>query len=155
MTAPHRDRLAPSRPTQRSTGTSRTALAALMLNQDLVDHVHRMTWLLTDGDFEALVLWCALASRNGGQTTADGSAQVAQPARPTPLKDLVAATGVPRETARRKLERLASQGKVDRLADGWVVHLQRLDPSLRTVAGESARLIHEAVAAARAALKLE
>lgn len=121
-----------------------------MVSHDLVAHVRRLTWLLTDGDFEALVLWCELACRSARDRGEPDGAPITAP-QPTLLRDLVDATGVPRESARRKLERLAARGRVDRLGNGWVVRLASLDPPRRAMAQDAARRIHAAMGAAGAA----
>lgn len=120
-----------------------------MLSHDVVEHVRQLTWVLTDGDFEALVLWCELACHGARHRAAPGGEPTAG-ARPMLLRELVEATGVPRETARRKLERLAARGRVDRRGSGWVARLAQLDPDRRELAQASAQHIHDALAAARA-----
>ena len=42
-------------------------------------------------------------------------------ARPVPLCGLADASCIPRETVRRKLERLATQGHVRKVRGGWVI----------------------------------
>jgi len=152
MNTPHRDRVsAPARLAAQPT-RARVALESLVLSRDLVNHVQRLTWLLTGGDFEALVLWCELACRCGAGIADDAPAATALDAQPTLLRDLAQATGVPRETARRKLEKLAAQGHVRRLGVGWVVNMDRLEPAGRDAARAMARRIRAAVEDARAAL---
>jgi hypothetical protein len=132
---------------------ARVALETLLLSRDLVDHVQRLTWMLTGGDFEALVLWCELACRCGAGA-GGGRARTTASAAPSPtlLRDLAQATGVPRETARRKLEKLSTQGHVRRLGAGWVVCVEHLDDSGRDAAHTTARRIRAAIEEARAAL---
>lgn len=126
MSAPHRDRISTLARPAGAPARARVALESLVLSRDLIAHVQRLTWLLTGGDFEALVLWCELACRSGAGLTAGDRAKTGVPACPSLLRDLSRATGVPRETARRKLEKLSSQGHVRRLGTGWVVDMNRI-----------------------------
>jgi len=153
MSTPHRDRVfTPARPASQPARV-RVALESLVLSRDLVDHVQRLTWLLTGGDFEALVLWCELAGRCGNGIADDAAAVPAlDPQPPTLLRDLVQATGVPRETARRKLEKLATQGHVRRLGAGWAINMDRLEPTGHDAAQATARRIRAALEDARALL---
>jgi DNA-binding IclR family transcriptional regulator len=57
--------------------------------------------------------------------------------RPLRLRDIAQITGIPRETARRKLERLAADRYVERRPDGWVVSAERVEPELRDFTRES------------------
>ncbi len=107
----------PTRPLpRRESGSAQTdlplVLSVLADQRDLVDHAHRLAGVLTEGDFEALVIWCELSRHC--------SAEGAQ-AHAVPLHDIVTATAIPRETVRRKLERLAALGHVARMDRGWVL----------------------------------
>jgi hypothetical protein len=119
-------------------GAASPSLMAVALTRPLIGHLHGIARQLTGGDFEALVLWCEVAHRSvahllvrGADASAllDGLGRVvAEPAlaQPVTLRELTAATGIPRETARRKLERLAAQGHLRREAGGWVIGPERL-----------------------------
>jgi hypothetical protein len=98
-------------------------LSVLTYHRELIDHVHRLAGTLTAGDFEALVIWCEL-SRQCGHGVGDAMC-------PVPLHDLVTATAIPRETIRRKLERLAALGYVARMDRGWVLRTDPLPDPLR------------------------
>ncbi len=56
---------------------------------------------------------------------------------PTNAFSIAQVTGIPRETARRKLERLAADRYVERRPDGWVVSAERVEPELREFTRES------------------
>lgn len=126
------------------------SLIAFILNRHLIDHMLRCVRSLTDGDFEALVLWGVLAHQNTAHLMPPGTLPTAvlneagrvsdgeKRIRPLLLRDLAAITGIPRETARRKLEGLAAQGAVARSGRGWVVSGQRVEPELREFTRESA-----------------
>ncbi len=147
MSASHHDRRSPLRRPASATSTP-SELELVLRSHDVVDHVRRLTWLLTDGDFEALVLWCELACHDGPAARPPSRA-AADGARPLALHELVEATGIPRETARRKLARLAALGRAERRGSGWVAGLAALDPARRALARESAGQLHAALAAAR------
>lgn len=112
----------------------------LALAYPLVSHVLGMARQLTEGDFEALVLWCEVAHRSfvyqpssgiEGAAISDRSTKLAAVrnlAGPLTLRDLTEATGIPRETVRRKLARPAACGHLKRHSGGWVIsadHLER------------------------------
>lgn len=125
--------------------------AGFILNRFLVHHLLRMA-RQTNGDFESLVIWHSLALQNTAGLLGPG-------ARPlTPLQpdgtfpeallranglrssDLAQITGIPRETVRRKLERLQSNGRVRRHEDGrWHVVAASITPEMREFTRETAR----------------
>jgi hypothetical protein len=127
------------------------ALAGFILNRFLVHHLLRMA-RQTNGDFESLVIWSALALQNTAGLLGPG-------ARPlTPLQpdgtfpdtllranglrssDLAQITGIPRETVRRKLERLAADGRVKRHENGrWHVASSSMNQEMRDFMRETAR----------------
>jgi len=110
----------------------------VVLTRPLVGHLHGIARQLTGGDFEALVLWCEVAHGSVAYLLAPGADAsalldclgrvTAQPelARPVTLRDLAAVTGIPRETVRRKLERLSAQGHLRRQAGGLVIGPERV-----------------------------
>jgi DNA-binding transcriptional regulator YhcF (GntR family) len=140
------------------------SLVAFIMNRHMIDHMLRSARLLVDGDFESLILWGVLAHQNAAhlmppgmmptvQLDASGRLPDAeQRIRPLLLRDLAAITGVPRETARRKLERLAAQGYVERSGRAWVVSSKRLEPELREFTRESIKRMLAAADEVRAAL---
>jgi predicted Rossmann fold nucleotide-binding protein DprA/Smf involved in DNA uptake len=106
-------------------------LMALCMNRPVITHVQSVARALTDGDFDTLIIWGELAAHNIGPrlggipapTAADVDALLAAPdhLQPASLRDLAQCTGIPRETVRRKLERLAHRGHVRRMGTAWVV----------------------------------
>jgi hypothetical protein len=127
------------------------SLVAFALNRFLIDHMLRSARLLTDGDLEMLVLWGVLAHQNVTHLMPPGSVSAAvltengrvpddeQRLRPMLLRDLTAITGIPRETARRKLEKLALMRFVERRGRAWVVSTARFESDLRSFTRESTR----------------
>lgn len=127
------------------------SLVAFVMNRYLMDHLRRSARLLTEGDYEALVIWGVLAHQNVAHLMAPGSLPGAilnrrgripddeQRMRPLMLRDIAAITGIPRETTRRKLNWLASQHYVTRDGRGWVISTERAEPELREFTRESTR----------------
>lgn len=125
------------------------SLVAFIMNRHFVDHMLRSARLLTDGDYESLVVWGVLAHQNAAHLMPPGSVPTkildesgivpgaVQELRPLLLRDLSAITGIPRETVRRKLEKLALQGLVERSGRAWVVSMQRFETDLREFSRES------------------
>jgi len=140
------------------------SLVAFIMNRHMIDHMLRAARLLDDGDFESLILWGILAHQNVAHLMPPGSIPAAVLTetgnvpdvevrlRPLLLRDLSAISGIPRETARRKLERLAAQGFVERAGRAWVVSTQRLEPDLREHTRESVKRMLAAADEVRAAL---
>ena len=127
------------------------SLVAFVMNRHLIDHMLRSARLLVDGDLESLVLWGVLAHQNVVHLMPPGTLPTAilneagrfegvrDRLRPVLLRDLSSITGIPRETARRKLEKLAAQGYVERSGRAWVVSDGRIEPDLREHTRDSAR----------------
>jgi hypothetical protein len=127
------------------------ALAGFIVNRFLVHHLLRMA-RQTHGDFESLVIWTSLALQNTAGLLGPG-------VRPlTPLQpdgtfpdallranglrssDLAQITGIPRETVRRKLERLQTNGRVRRHEDGrWHVIAASMTPDMRDFMRETTK----------------
>jgi hypothetical protein len=119
------------------------SLVAFAINRHLVDHWLRSALELTGGDYEALVIWGVLAHQNVAHLMPPGIVPSAvldksgllhdgtQSLRPLMLRDLAAIAGIPRETTRRKLEKLLKAGYVERSGKAWVVSTGRLEPDLR------------------------
>lgn len=141
------------------------SLVAFIMNRHIIDHMLRCARQLVDGDFEALVLWGVLAHQNVAHLMPPGSLPAAmlnergrldadpRRIRPLLLRDLAAITGIPRETARRKLEKLAHLGFVERVGSGWAVSTQRVEPDLREFTRESIKRLLAVSDEVRAALK--
>ncbi len=101
-------------------------LVAFAMNRHLAQHMRRVSRAL-DADLESVFVWATLAHLNAmnialpgmdpleAPTIGDAMLQAQHPVR---LTDVVQVTGLPRETVRRKLERLRDQGRVERLPDG-------------------------------------
>jgi hypothetical protein len=125
------------------------SLVAFMMNRFIVDHMLRAGRTLTGNDFHALVIWGVLAHQNVAHLMPPGSLPTAilnergrvtdgvEGLRPLRLRDIAQITGIPRETARRKLEALAAERYVQRAGDGWIVSVERLEPELREFTRES------------------
>ena len=118
------------------------SLVAYIANRFLIDHMLRVGRLLTENDFETMVIWGVLAHQNVAHLMPPGSVPTAvltergrmideNLLRPLRLRDLSDITGIPRETVRRKLDRLAAKGYARRVPDGWVVSGERAEPELR------------------------
>lgn len=121
-------------------GAAAHPVLTVVLSQPLVSHLHHLAQRVTDGDFESLVIWGELAHRCLAHLLSDptdpqqwlaGLSQLARDpgqARAIHVCTLVDAIGIPRETVRRKLERLAAHGNVRRLPGGWVICPQAHSP---------------------------
>ena len=126
------------------------AFIAYTMNRFIVDQLMRAARLF-DNDTEALVLFGVLSHLNvahlmppGSKPSATlndkGSVIDSQPRlRPVRIRDLVQITGRPRETIRRKLERLEADGRVLRLADGYVLNVASVDPQMRALSVDGVR----------------
>jgi hypothetical protein len=127
------------------------SLVAFIMNRFLIDHMLRSGRQLTGNDFEALVIFGVLAHQNVAHLMPPGSLPTAilteggrlddgvDRLRPLKLRDIAQITGIPRETARRKLARLAAERFVQRTKDGWMVSVERAEPELREFTRESVR----------------
>ena len=141
------------------------SLVAFVMNRFIVDHLLRSGRLLTGNDYEALVIFAVLAHQNVAHLMPPGSMPSAilnekgrlgsdpQRLRPLLLRDIAQITGIPRETARRKLERLATDRYVRRTPHGWVVSEERIEPDLRDFTRESIDRLLAVADEIRAALK--
>jgi hypothetical protein len=125
-------------------------LITYAMNRYLVDHMLRSARQLTDGDYEAMVIWAVLAHQNVAHLLPPGSfasevlnergrLPATRGLRPLRLRDIVQITSIPKETARRKLERLAAARWIERSDEGWVVSRERTEPDLREFSRESVR----------------
>ncbi|MBP9904551.1 MAG: hypothetical protein KBF66_03270 [Rhodoferax sp.] len=124
-------------------------IVAFATNRYLIDHMLRVGRMLTDNDFEAMVIWGVLAHQGIAHLMPPGllpssilseNGRVSNDvelARPLLLRDIAEITGIPRETARRKLAQLAEKKLVHKTALGWVIVGDRLEPELRDFTRES------------------
>ena len=126
-------------------------LVAFAMNRHLIDHMLRIARNLTLDDYEAMIIWGVLAHQNIAHLLPPGSLPSAvlndqgrldlqdEGLRPLRLRDVVQITRIPRETARRKLELLASQQWIERVPSGWVVSRARTEPVLRDLTRDNVR----------------
>jgi hypothetical protein len=134
------------------------------MNRFVIDQVLRASRLF-DNDIEAMVIFGALAHMNvahlltpgvrpSERLGADGRIPDLQPKlRAVRLRDLVQVTGRPRETVRRKLERLLAAGRVRRVEAGWVYNTDTVDPEMRAQGMAAAGRMLQTADAIRAALQ--
>jgi hypothetical protein len=140
------------------------SIAAFTMNRFIVDQTIRASRQF-DNDIEAMVLFGVLAhlniahlmppgTRPSQALNADGRLPDAQPKlRPLRLRDLCQVTGRPRETIRRKLVRLEAQGRVKRVAGGYVYDLHSVDEPMRQLAADGVRRFLAAAEQITAALR--
>lgn len=126
------------------------SLLAFTMNRFIVDHVIRAARLF-DNDTESLILFGMLAHLNivhllppgsSPRTALDDHGRVpdSQPRlRPVRVRDLAQITGRPRETIRRKLERMRASGRVLRLPNGWVYNASTIDADMLALTMDSVR----------------
>lgn len=118
------------------------SLLAYISNRFLIDHMLRVGRLITENDYETMVIWGVLAHQNIAHLMPPGTVPTAvltergrlanvEAMKPLRLRDVAAITGIPRETVRRKLEKLAKNRYAKRVEDGWVVIGDRVEPDLR------------------------
>jgi hypothetical protein len=127
------------------------AMAAFALNRHLIDHMLRIGRELMLDDYEAMLIWGVLAHQNVAHLLPPGALPsvvlddrgridgAPEGRRPLRLRDLVQITRLPRETVRRKLEKLAAQQWVEKTPGGWLSSRARLEPTLREFTRESVR----------------
>lgn len=127
------------------------SLVAFIMNRHLVDHMVR-TSRRFGIDFETLVIWAVVAHQNAAHLMPPGSlpsaaldetgrlpTSDAPRLRPLRLRDVTQITGIPRETARRKLRTLGEAGWLVETEAGWIVNRDRVEPDLREFTLETAR----------------
>lgn len=120
----------------------------------------------TDGDFDSLMIWSVLALQ--AQAAASrlniDSLPKLRPAGLLPdallradglrSSDLAQVTGIPRETVRRKLERMQAKGRVERHQNGrWHAVSTGASAEAKQIALETARNLCEAADSLRESLK--
>jgi len=140
------------------------SLVTFTMNRFIVDHVLRAARHF-DNDTETMILFGTIAHLNSAHLVApgsrpssvlgaDGRVPDAQPQlRPVRLRDLVQITGRPRETIRRKLERLEAQGRLLRGLDGYVIAVSSIDPQMQALSVDGVRRFVEASRLITAALQ--
>lgn len=140
-------------------------LVAFVMNRHLVDHMVRCS--RTFGiDYQSLVLWAVLSHQNCAHLYPPGAlpSEVLSEAgtaldryegllRPVRLRHLSEMTGVPRETARRKLAALRRAGWITETPLGWVIVTESIDTDMRRFTLESTRRFLTAAAEVRRALR--
>ncbi len=131
------------------------SLVAFTMNRFIVDHMVRSARQF-DNDTEALILFGMLSHLNVAHLlppgaspsrllNAEGRVSDAQPnLRPVRIRDLAQITGRPRETIRRKLERMESEGRVLRVVGGYVLNVESIDAKMRTLSVDGVRRFMEA-----------
>lgn len=118
------------------------SMLAFISNRFVIDHMLRVGRLITENDYETMVIWGVLAHQNVAHLMPPGSLPTAvlsergrlvniDAIKPLRLRDVAAITGIPRETVRRKLEKLAEKSYVQRVEAGWIVVGTRVEPDLR------------------------
>jgi hypothetical protein len=103
-------------------------------------------------DYESLVILGALASRAPSAAVPGGGAGTGGRADRR-VSDLAAATGIPRETVRRRLIALERSGRVARVPFGWVASGALLGPAQRDYAHAAVRSLLSAASDLRIALE--
>lgn len=125
-------------------------LVAFQLNRYLIDHTLRVGRQFTGDDYEAMLIWGVLAHQNAAHLLPPGSlpcsvlnergrVDLGRARIPLRLRDVAQITRLPRETVRRKLEKLAAAGRVERVPAGWLITQHDVDGTLREFSRESVR----------------
>jgi DNA-binding transcriptional ArsR family regulator len=124
------------------------AMVAFATNRHLVDHMRRLITLL-DMDIESAMLWGLVAHLGVAHAMHPGAlpSDLLAPdgfmfgeARPVRLADLVQVSGLPKETVRRKLQKLHERGKLERNEDGrWIALRSGVDETAYEFTRESVK----------------
>lgn len=125
-------------------------MVAFQMNRHIIDHLLRTGRQLTDDDLEAMVIWGVLAHQNVAHLLPPGShpcsvldergrARTPHALQALRLRDVAQITRIPRETVRRKLEKLAAAGWIQRQADGWVIRSDHTADQLREFTRDNVR----------------
>jgi hypothetical protein len=140
------------------------SLVAFSMNRFIIDQMIRSARQF-DNDTETLVLFGVLSHLNvahllppGARPTDalndSGRVHNAQNRlRPVRIRDLVQITGRPRETIRRKLDRLEATGRVLRVVDGYVINADTIGPDMRQLSVDGVRRFMETAAVIAGALR--
>ncbi|PTD95131.1 hypothetical protein [Pseudothauera lacus] len=115
------------------------SMVAFAANRHLIEHMRRVSQGL-ELDLETVMIWGILAHLNVARSITPGAAPadildengyLLGPKHPVRTIDIVQVAGLPKETVRRKLERLRDAGKAQRDADGrWQVCASGVDDSV-------------------------
>ena len=139
-------------------------VVAFTMNRFLIDHMIRAARHF-DNDTESMILFGMLAHLNVAHMVppgtrpsealdAQGRVPEAQPQmRPIRLRDLSQIAGRPRETVRRKLDRLERQGRVLRLDGGYVIDARSVDEGMRALSVDGAQRFLETAREIEGALR--
>jgi predicted transcriptional regulator len=121
---------------------------AFVANRFIVDHLLRYARQF-GADYQMLVIWGVLAHQSVAHLLPMGRhppEQLNQKGilddpyslvRPVRLRDLSQITGLPKETVRRKLEKLEKAGWICRREAGWVLLHAAIDAELREFSRET------------------
>ena len=112
------------------------SMVAFATNRHLLDHMRRLVQRL-DMDIDSAMLWGLVAHLGVAHAMRPGAlpSDMLAPdgfmlgeARSVRLADLVQVSGLPKETVRRKLEKLRERGKLTRSEDGrWIAPRSGVD----------------------------
>ena len=139
------------------------SITAFTMNRFIIDQVLRASRMF-DNDIEAMVIFGALSHLNAAHIVLPGSrpskmladdGRVPDPQpqlRPVRLRDLVQITGRPRETIRRKLDKLQADNRITRVVDGWVLNVASIEPQMHAHTVDATRRFMDAAKVMGAAL---
>lgn len=140
------------------------SVVAFTMNRFIIDQLLRASRFF-DGDSETMLVYGMLAHLNVAHLVPPGSRPSArlgqdgrvpdaqQQLRPVRLRDLEQIMGRPRETIRRRLERLAKAGRIRRVVDGYVVDIGAVDVEMQTLTVDGVKRFMEASEAVARALE--
>lgn len=140
------------------------SIVAFSMNRFVIDQVLRASRMF-DNDVEAMVIYGTLSHLNVAHLIPPGSrpstalsrdgrvSDVQSKLRPVRLRDLVQITGRPRETIRRKLDKLQTEGRIVRVVDGWVLNVASIDRTMQTYTADAVRRFMQSAAIIDGALQ--
>lgn len=115
-------------------------LASFTANRFLVDHMRRASHEL-ELDLESLIILGVLAHTNISASVTPGQPLTSElPIAITPIRtsDISVICNIPKETTRRKLEKLKDRGIISRNAEGlWLINGSGIDEKTRTFTKET------------------
>jgi hypothetical protein len=114
---------------------------AFAANRHLIEHMIRVQRDLGI-DYDTLLIWGVLAHLNVAHMLSPGQIKPlleienehrdpATGMRPLRLRDLEQVTGLPRESIRRKLNKLQSRSYILLTEGGWIINRDAIDPKMR------------------------
>jgi hypothetical protein len=139
------------------------SLVAFAMNRFIIDHMLRSARFF-ENDAESMLLYGMLAhlnvahimppgTRPSDRLGADGRVPDAQlQLRPVRLRDLEQIMGRPRETIRRRLDRLVKAGRIRRVVDGYVLEVSAVDEEMRALTVDGVKRFVDAAAAVQRVL---